>query len=317
MEARRSRDAQREFDERQKRLQSNYAARAQLGSIILLEPFVFLCLFCLFYLTFCIPFFLAEKQIEERESERQKAYEEFLAQKEEVDKVVQQMHAVRPVASLSSYFFLLIIHAIYAESLHTRSVPCPQQDEKQKAERARKQAETQAFIKNYLEDRKRWKEEQKRKQAEEMQIIDDWNRKIEARLDALKSQKAKVRAVLLCSFFLRSPDPCQPFRYQSVFVPFSPYLVHFLSQAASGHDALLAKISAEIEANRKQRYPNLFNCTVSPLPSQNNALTWLILFASSNSSGKRLSNCCWICFWKRKRPKRKKSKTCVRRNVMP
>lgn len=214
-------------------------------------------------------------------------------------------------------FFLLIIHAIYAESLHTRSVPCPQQDEKQKAERARKQAETQAFIKNYLEDRKRWKEEQKRKQAEEMQIIDDWNRKIEARLDALKSQKAKVRAVLLCSFFLRSPDPCQPFRYQSVFVPFSPYLVHFLSQAASGHDALLAKISAEIEANRKQRYPNLFNCTVSPLPSQNNALTWLILFASSNSSGKRLSNCCWICFWKRKRPKRKKSKTCVRRNVMP
>jgi hypothetical protein len=33
MEARRSRDAQREFDERQKRLQSNYAARAMLGSI--------------------------------------------------------------------------------------------------------------------------------------------------------------------------------------------------------------------------------------------------------------------------------------------
>ncbi len=76
-------------------------------------------------------------------------------------------------------------------------MPCPQQDEKAKAERARKQAETQAFIKNYLEDRKRWKEEQKRKQAEEMQMIDDWNRKIEARLDALKSQKAKVRAVLL------------------------------------------------------------------------------------------------------------------------
>jgi hypothetical protein len=104
-------------------------------------------------------------------------------------------------------------------------VPCPQQDEKAKAERARKQAETQAFIKNYLEDRKRWKEEQKRKQAEEMQIIDDWNRKIEARLDALKSQKAKVRAVLLHNFqchFERTLS--QTALWKSIVLSFNSYL---------------------------------------------------------------------------------------------
>lgn len=56
----------------------------------------FFCHFCVALIVFYIgtPFRLTEKQIEERESERQKAYEEFLAQKEEVDKVVQQMHAV-------------------------------------------------------------------------------------------------------------------------------------------------------------------------------------------------------------------------------
>ncbi len=54
---------------------------------------------------FCIRLCLTEKQIEERESERQKAYEEFLAQKEEVDKVVQQMHAVLPMPISSVFYF--------------------------------------------------------------------------------------------------------------------------------------------------------------------------------------------------------------------
>ena len=56
---------------------------------------------------------IAEHQIEQREAERQKAYEEFLSQKEEVDKVVQQMRAVRLAAFLSlSLSYLFTLHCI-------------------------------------------------------------------------------------------------------------------------------------------------------------------------------------------------------------
>jgi uncharacterized Zn finger protein (UPF0148 family) len=69
---------------------------------------------------------------------------------------------------------------------------CQQQDEKEKAMRAKKQAETQEFIARYLEDRKKWKEEEKKKRAEEMAVIEEWNRKMEQRFEALRAQKLKV-----------------------------------------------------------------------------------------------------------------------------
>jgi hypothetical protein len=123
----------------------------------------------------------SEKQMEANALARQREYEEFLAQKIEVDRVVAQMHA---------------------------------EDAKAKAAREEKQKESQAFIKQYLEERQRWKAEAKAKEAAEMAVIAEWNRKMEERLNALKATKAAKQGA---------------------------------------QDEMFKRVSAEIEANRKAR----------------------------------------------------------------
>ena len=122
-----------------------------------------------------------EKQIEANAAARQAEYEEFLAQKVEVDRVVAEMHA--------------------------------QEAQKEQA-RLEKQKETKAFIAGYLAERAQWKEKEKQKQAAEMAVIEAWNKKMEERLSAIKAAKA---------------------------------------EKAAGQDELFARVSAEIQANRKAR----------------------------------------------------------------
>ena len=191
MAARNARDQEREDREARERKERLWAARLETGL-----TFSFACAFALFWrvkffrclhfaLVFsrtCFHFHVtSEKQMEANALARQREYEEFLAQKIEVDRVVAQMHA---------------------------------EDAKAKAAREEKQKESQAFIKQYLEERQRWKAEAKAKEAAEMAVIAEWNRKMEERLNALKATKAAKQGA---------------------------------------QDEMFKRVSAEIEANRKAR----------------------------------------------------------------
>lgn len=77
-----------------------------------------------------------------------------------------------------------------------------------------KQKEAQVFIKNYLEERTRWKETEKQKVAEEMAQIAAWNKKMEDRLNAIKAAKI---------------------------------------EKAGNQEEIFKRVTAEIEANRRQR----------------------------------------------------------------
>lgn len=97
-----------------------------------------------------------EQQMREKEMRKQKAYEQFLAEKAAIDDVVRGMH---------------------------------QTDLRKQQEVAAQRAQLKNDIQHYLHLRRKWQEEEKRKEMEENDKINQYNRLQEQRFEAQRAQK--------------------------------------------------------------------------------------------------------------------------------